>query len=143
MIQSYIKGIIERISTRYGSEFRKYPKAVEQGLISPCFIVRCITPVTVPKLRNRATKSYTFHITYFPKSATNPELECLEVAETLSDVLQAIEVDGVLVHASGELAGKFEDGNLQFTVTYSIYALKNDEPVDSMETLGQAVTAVE
>lgn len=143
MIQSYIVGIIERINTRFGSEYQKYRKPPEQGLKEPCFLVRCITPVTVPKLRNRAMKSYTFHITYFPKDAKNPDLECLEVVETLSDVLQTISVDGVLVHSSGEMSGKFVDGNLQFTVTYSIYAMKEETPVDSMEALEQTVSAVE
>lgn len=140
MIQSYINGIVERINTEYGSEYRKYQKSPEQGLIEPCFLVRCITPVTVHGLRNRAKKSYTFHITYFPKDANNPDLECLEVEETLSDVLRAIMVDGVLVHTSGEMSGKLVDGNLQFTVTYTIYAMRTETPVDGMETLEQTIS---
>lgn len=143
MIRAYIKGIVDSISTEYGSEYQKYKKVPEQGLTEPCFLIRCITPVTVPKLRNRATKSYTFHITYFPKDTKNPELECLEVAETLSDALQTIMVDGVAVHSSGEMSGKFVDGNLQFTVTYTVHAMKSDEPVDSMTTLERVATAVE
>jgi hypothetical protein len=73
----------------------------------------------------------------------NPEIKCLEVAETLSSVLQTITVGDVPVHASGELSGKQVDGNLQFTVTYTIYAMKDNIPVDNMEILEQTVAAVE
>ena len=52
MIRAFIKGIVDGISTEYGSEYKKYRKPPEQGLKMPCFLVRCITPVTVPKLRN-------------------------------------------------------------------------------------------
>ena len=143
MIRAFIKGITDGINTEYGSEYRKYKKVPEQGLVEPCFLVRCITPVTVHKLRNRAMKSYTFQITYFPKDTKNPDLECLDVAETLSDVLQTIVVDGVSVHSSGEMSGKVVDGNLQFTVTYSIYAMRSETQVDNMETLERTVLAVE
>lgn len=143
MIQALYKGIIEAIGAEYGSEYRKYKKPPEQGLKEPCFLVRCITPVSVPKIRNRATKSYTFHISYFPKGVDNLELECLEVGETLSDALQTVFVDGVAVHAKGELSSSVNDGVLQFTVTYSVYAMREEKPEESMETLEQTVSAVE
>ena len=143
MIQSFIKGIISAISAEYGSEYAKYKKPPEQGLKKGSFLVRCVTPVTVPKLGNRAEKSYTFHITYFPKDADNSEVECFEVGETLSGALQAIMVDGVAVHSKGELTSRVDEGVLQFTATYLVHAMRNNEPMEDMQYLDYETSAVE
>ena len=142
MIRAIMKGIISAIKTEYGSKYEVYKNPPEQGLNKGSFLVRCIAPVTVPKFRNRAEKSYTFHIKYFPKDANNPDLECFEVGETLSSVLQIITVDGVAVHSKGELSCKVVDGVLQFTVTYFVYAMMVEEAGENMEIMSQSVLIV-
>lgn len=141
MIESIIAGIIAAITTEFGAEYRVYDELPEQGLREPCFHVKLVTPTTTRAVGRRAKKSYTFNITYFPKSNDTPAAECYGVSERLSVVLQDIIADGITVHADAEISGSFVDGNLQVKAVYSVPAMLTETPVDSMETLEQTVTA--
>lgn len=141
MIRAFVKGIMAGISAEYGVEYQKYKEPPEQGLKEPCFLVRCIAPMTIHKIKNRAMKSYTFQITYFPKESKETLVDCLEVGETLSSVLQTITVNGAAVHSTDEISCRVNDGCLHVTVTYEIYAMAAEEAVDSMETLEHTVSA--
>ena len=142
MIGAVIKGIIDAIRTEFGVGYQVLDELAAQGLREPCFYVKCVTPTQVHNVGIRHTKAYAFNVTYFPKDATNPTSECLEACERLLGALGAITVDGKVVRASGEMSGKIVDGNLQFSVTYSVQAMEVVTPVDNMTTFEQK-TSVE
>ena len=133
MIQAIIDGIIKAIRTEYDKSFRIYTESVEQGLIEPCFFVRCLNPTHEREISDRYKRFYPFMITYFP-STDEPRSECQTVCETLFGLLNDVETDIGIVHMS-EISGEIVDGNLQFSMQCSVFARPVPEAVDDMGEL--------
>ena len=140
MINSIIAGIIAAIKAEFEEGYKIYDELPAQGLKEPCFYVKCVAPTTTRGAGKRFKRAYTFNITYFPKDATNPTTECLNVEERLIVALQDIVAKGVIVHADAEITAEIVNGNLQTKVVYSIPAIITETTAPSMETLEQTST---
>ena len=142
MIQKVIDGIIQAIRTEYDGTFRIYTESIEQGLIEPCFSILCLNPSGERELSNRYKRYFPFMITYFP-SSDEPISECNAVCETLLGLLNDIETEIGLVHASGTPKGTVVDGNLQFSIQYDLFALlQPEEEIDGMDRVSVGTTTV-
>lgn len=139
MIQAIIDGIIKTIKTEYGKSFRIYTESVEQGLIEPCFFVRCLSPMNEREVSDRYRRTYPFMITYFP-STEEPYSECHGVCETLFGLLNDVETDIGVVHMS-ETSGEIVDGNLQFSMQCQVFASVDKESDGGMDgvSIGTAI----
>lgn len=142
MIQSVINGIITAIRTEYDKSYRIYTESVEQGLIEPCFSILCLNPSGNREVGDRFKRFFPFMITYFP-SSDEPIAECNAVCETLLGLLNDINTDIGIVHASGIPSGEVIDGNLQFSIQYDLFAMLQREKVDEMDELTVGTRTVE
>lgn len=122
MIQSVIDAIVKAIKDEY-QDYRVYTESVEQGLITPCFSVLCLSADDEHRLGVRYNKDYLININYFP-SSDEPYMECQNVGEVLGDILQDIVVDGAVIHGSN-MSWNITDSVLVATVSYRIYAKKD------------------
>lgn len=141
MIQKIIDGIIKTIRTEYDSTFRIYTESIEQGLTEPCFSILCLNPSGQHEIGDRFKRFFPFNITYFP-STDEPISECNAVCETLLGLLNDIETDIGLIHASGTPSGEVIDGNLQFSIQYDLFALLQREEIDGMDEVTINTTTV-
>lgn len=133
MIQSVINGIIAKIRTKYDKSYRIYDESTEQGLTEPCFSVLCLKPSGVRQVRYRFQRFFPFMITYFP-STDEPIAECNAVCETLLELLCDITTDIGVLH-SFEMSGEIVDGNLQFSIQYSIPTML----LENLETMADVI----
>ena len=141
MIQSIINGIITSLRTEYDTSYRIYTESVEQGLQEPCFSILCLNPSGNRELGDRFKRFFPFMITYFP-SSDEPIAECNAVCEVLLGLLNDIETDIGVVHATGTPSGEVIDGNLQFNIQYDVFAMLQREKVEDMDELTVDTTAM-
>ena len=80
-------------------------------------------------------------ITYFP-SSDEPIAECNAVCEVLLGLLNDIETEIGVVHATGTPSGEVIDGNLQFNIQYDVFAMLQREKVEDMDELTVDTTAM-
>lgn len=125
MIEKIIDGICLAISSNFGDDYEIYTESVEQGLKDGSFAVVCVNPTKSRFMGNRYFRSNQFCIHYFPKT-TEPNAECLEIVESLYDILEMIEVDGDLVHGT-EMSNEIDDGVLHFFVNYDFFEIRKPD----------------
>lgn len=135
MIQGIIDGILTALKSEY-PDYKRYTDKVEQGMKTPCFFVLCTNPSKEDQLGTRQSRSYQFMVQYIPKSKDDPRTECLEVCDVLIDILSDITADGKLIRGT-RMNGQVVDGVLQFSVTYSMFAMAVQNQEQSMDELGE------
>lgn len=142
MIQSIINGIINALRTEYVEKtYRIYTESTEQGLIEPCFSVLCLDAQGEREISDRFKRYFPFMITYFPSSA-EPIAECNEVCEMLLGLLNEIETDMGVVHATDMPKGQVIDGKLQFSIQYDVFAMLQRNKVEDMGNVTVETTTV-
>lgn len=128
-----IKGsIIRRLSSSFPG-IKVYREKVLKDMVKPCFFVRQLNFVSTSKMQGRSTKDFLYHVRYHSSSDERAELD--NMACTLSGILDEITLlDGLPVY-SGETKAEIVDGVLQFTVSYSVGAIKHHEKAPAMGQL--------
>lgn len=117
-----------------------YTEQVKQGFSTPCFFVTCINPKESRFLGDRFQHKGKYEINYFP-NGENPNREIVEVSETLSDILETLEVKEGLMRGT-KMESTISDGVLSFLVNYDYFVYKGVTKKEAMEKL-QAKTEVE
>jgi len=133
VIQDIINGIVAALAGSFPG-IKIYDEQVKQGLKEPCFIVRCVNPMNIPLLGDRALRTHLFSINYQPQSKTDAKAECYNVLDTLYQTLNYITVAGDLVRGIN-MRGQFVDGMIDFTLSYNVIIREVAEPEEPMETL--------
>jgi len=137
VIQKITDGIIAVLLKAF-PDITVYAEQVKQGLVEPCFIVRCVTPTNTKFLGNRYKREYLFTVQYIPESDTDAQAECYAVNEILWQTLEYIKVGGDLQRGTN-MRGEYNDGILTVTVNYNMFvhvvAVMGPDGIELMETL--------
>jgi len=122
-------GVISALAKHF-PDMDIYGEEIKQGLEEPCFFVK-LFPVTQDRMQGRRYSRYhSFDIHYFPLSQVDANEEMFEVAESLLDHMEYIEVAGSPCRGKN-MEHEIVDGILHFKVDYDFHVLreKKDEPV--------------
>ena len=137
MIQKITDGIIAVLLEAF-PDITVYAEQVKQGLVDPCFIVRCLTPRNEKFLGNRYYRENLFTVQYIPESDTDAQAECYAVNEILWQILEYIKVDGDLLRGTG-MRSEYNDGILTVMVNYNMFvyvvAVPGSDGIELMEIL--------
>lgn len=137
-----IQELIDAISLAISGEFegyRIYTHEVNQGLVTPSFLIRLLNPTNEREINNRYKRSNQFAIQYIPK--TNRD-EYGDVIERLFLCLQNVKsLEGTTFEASNMNAESQSDQALTFTVNYNFYVYVEQVIGDPMERIDINQTA--
>ena len=132
-IQNLTDAIAEALFQEFGSEHEIYTEKVEQGLKTPCFLVRCLNPTKNQYLGRCYKRTNQFSIQYIP-STTEANEECASVLEGLFECLENVILHGKPIRGT-DLHGEITGGILTFTVNYDGFVLKQNDTETSMENV--------
>lgn len=133
MLNKIVDGIIQQILLEFGNEYRVYTENVEQGLVTPCFLLTSLNSIHNAELGSRYNKTHPFSVQYFPVGA-EPKAECHGVYDRLSECLEYISTDEGLLRY-GELSGQIEDDVLTVTVSYKVLVFKGTAKDNEMSEM--------
>lgn len=136
-----IQEIIDAISLALRREFglRIYTHEVEQGLVTPCFLIRLLNPSNEREINNRFKRTNQFAIQYIP--ATNRD-EYSDVIERLFLCLQNVRsLEGTTFEALNMDASSQSEQALTFTVNYNYYVYVSEGIGEPMEAIDIKQTA--
>ena len=126
-VQDLIDAIAEALFQKFGSFHEIYTEKVEQGLSTPCFMIRCVNPTKNVHLGVRYKRTNQFVIQYIPSTLEAYE-ECVSVLEKLFECLEDVTLNGKPIHGT-EMNGEVTDGILNFKVNYDGFVLKETSNV--------------
>jgi hypothetical protein len=135
--------VVDAICLALSKEFADkeiYTEQVKQGFSPPCFFVVCINPNEGRFLGDKFQHKGKYEVNYFPNEE-NANRELVDVSETLSDILETIEVKGELTRGT-KMESTISDGVLSFLVNYDYFVYKSIAKEEAMEKL-QSNTEVE
>lgn len=133
MINGILSGITDAIYAEFGDAYEIYTENVEQGLVEPCFLVRCLNPTNERYLGRRRYLTNQFAIQYFPYT-DKPRQEINDVIERLTVCLEWISVaDGLVAGSNRE--SNISDNVLTFTVNYNFFAYQKVSSEPNMESV--------
>lgn len=137
-VQNLIDAIAEALFQEFGSTYEIYTEKVEQGLVEPCFMIRCVNPTKNVHLGVRYKRTNQFVIQYIPSTSEAYE-ECISVLEKMFECLEDVTLDGKPVHGT-DLNGEVTDGILNFKVNYDGFVLKQQDEngMGTLEILTEA-----
>lgn len=104
---------------------------VKQGLNPPAFIVMLVSGSYDAYPSQMQRRLMRFDIAYFPKAKS---VECYEVADTLADVLEVIELPGGDKLTGTDMSAEVTDDVLHMFVSYNHFTI-TDKDYDYMESL--------
>lgn len=135
MINDIKKGIVSAIDAAF-SNVPVYDEPVEQGIEEPSFSVRCVKPERNLFRGKRYYEEDLFEVVYFPP-AENRYQNSNEAVDKLFDCMEIITLpDGTTIRGRDMKAHTAEDFTVVFTVRYSDFMYRTEEP-DLMETLDE------
>ena len=132
MFNEVIDAICLAISQAF-SDKEIYTEAVKQGFTPPCFFVTCINPNEGRYLGEKFQHKGKYEINYFPNEE-NANRELVDVSETLSDILETIEIRGELTRGT-KMESTISDGVLSFLINYDYFIYKGMVKEEAMEKL--------
>lgn len=137
-IQNLIDAIAEALFQEFGSTYEIYAEKVEQGLTTPCFLIRCLNPTKNLYLGRCYKRTNQCSVQYIPSTAEAVG-ECNSVADRLFECLENVTVNGTLCHGM-DLQGEVTDGILTVTVNYDGFVLKEytETNMEDLEVLTEA-----
>ena len=131
MVNDIITGIVKAIRAKYNKDdYKVATEQIQQSFVKPSFFIKNINQSQTQVLMGRYARDNDFVIHYFPDQK-NKYANCHEVAESLYDALELIEVEGKLWRGIG-MSAQIEDGVLLFFVSYNTFVLKQNL-VEKME----------
>lgn len=132
MLNDIITGISKKLYAVFGEDYAVYVENVEQYLQKPCF---CITHVSTNRQRiskQRYLSRNLFDILFFA-SENEPKKQMNDVADTMLDELEYIDVQtNDLLHGT-EMRHEIIDDVLHFFVNYNLVLLKTESTGNKME----------
>lgn len=139
MLNSIVDGISIKLNSIFGDSYEIAAENVEQGLKPHSFFIKSLPVTHKPLLGNRAQRTYSFVISYFPDTE-NMEMnqEMMDVAESLLEGLESITLLNGEVIRGHDLESEIVDDVLHFSVKYIVFITK-DERKELMEILGAVV----
>jgi hypothetical protein len=136
-VQNLIDAISEALFQEFGEGYDIYAEKVEQGLETPCFLIRCLNPTQNLDLGLRYRKTNQFAVQYMP-STVEALAECHGVVERLFVCLENVVSNNRIFHGTG-MNGEITDGILTFTVNYDGFVMKErtENTMDNIELFTQ------
>lgn len=125
-IQEIIDGICLSL---YEIGFPIYTEHVEQGLETPCFLIRSVLHSKNTNVGRTYRRTNRFAIQYIPESDPDPA-----VIDSVFDCIRSITVDGKIIHGKDIQVTKSED-SMTFTVSYDGFEIFEDDEVIMMDEL--------
>lgn len=110
---------------------------IEQGFEEPCFFIKVLSSGQSKELNRRYKKNISFDIHYF-SDKEDINLDCLDMADKLYEVLEYLNVNDNLYKAIG-MTHEVIDGVLHFFLEFNYHVLKQIEKVPKMNKLKQEV----
>ncbi len=129
-IKELIDAIAEALFQEFGSDYEIYMEKVEQGLVEPCFLIRCLNPTKNLYLGRCYKRTNQISVQYIPSTAEVYD-ECSSVLERLFECLSDVIMSGKPIHGM-DLQGEITDGILTFTANYDGFVLKEIEELPDM-----------
>ena len=141
MIQDIVNGIIAAILGAFpGADI--HDEKVKQGFETPCFIIRCLNPLSEQFLGKRYYRENLFSVQYIPGDDENANSECYKVQDVLFRALEYITVTGDLQRGTN-MRGEVIDGVLTFLINFNMFiSVEPLEPLEELEELEQVETIV-
>jgi hypothetical protein len=138
VINSIIAGISTALYDAFGERYEIFDDEIKQDLNEPCFFIACLNPTHKQFLGKRYFRTNNFCIQYFPESNAKQH-ECLEVAESMTECLEIVNVDGVPLRGT-KMQYEVSGGVLNFFVNYDYFAYKTEEetPMEDMSITQKA-----
>ena len=133
MINAIIGGISTALYGWFGDRYEIHAEEIKQDLKEPCFFIACINPTHDLFLGRRYFRENSFSIQYFPESE-HVQRECLDVAESMTECLEVISVDGVPIRGT-KMKYEVIDEVLHFFVNYDCFVYKTEDSTP-MEEIG-------
>lgn len=134
-LEKLIKGISQDIYKEFGKGYAIYSESIPQGFREPCFYIKPIEMSREQGLDRKRKKYYQFGIHYFPEECRHKNKSMNEVYETLTNILEYIEIDEQLYRGT-EMRSTIQDDVLHFFVNYDFHVIKSRDK-NYMETLYQ------
>ena len=133
-----INSIIEAISTKLYTEFecKIHMEEIKQGLVEPCFFLKCLNPKVDHYFWNRYKRNNQFVIQYFPEHKNAYDRECNDIAEWMLWNLEYITIadETTPIRASG-MNYEIVDGVLNFFINYDFFVDRVVDVDNEMETM--------
>nr|DAN88218.1 MAG TPA: tail completion protein [Caudoviricetes sp.] len=113
-----------------------YADFQRQNAIFPCFFIERITHGEEQELDRRYWRTNHFDIHYFATrdGVDIDTLELTDIADTMTLVLEYIDVGGALVRGE-RMEWRETDGVLHFYISYDFHIMRPRERVEEMQTL--------
>ena len=133
MTTEVVNGVIAAIKTAFPS-VDVFDEPVDQGIVEPSFVVRCVRPGQEQFLGRRYRKTHLIEIVYFPPAGER-FTNCNAVSEQLFDALEVIQAGNDPIRGWNMDSHYSEDNNaLIFTVNYNYFVIRENN-ADLMDTL--------
>ena len=104
--------------------------AVKQGLRQPAFIVLLVNAEVTDYPAQRKKRLPRFDVLYFPKAGRE---DCYGVADTLTEVLEVIDLPGGDKLRGTDISFQVTDGVLHFLVSYNHFTYKTYKTAEEVK----------
>lgn len=119
-----ITGAVGRaIFSEFGSGYAVYEEEVKQGVLTPCFFIRCDKSSERQFFGSRYFRENRFCVTFFPADDNGKNRECEEAAHRLTACLEWVDLDGGVIMGR-KMSYVVKDGVLYFFVNYDMFVYK-------------------
>jgi hypothetical protein len=133
VLNKVIDGISVKLNQIFGNEYEIYSEIVKQDLKEPCFFIMPISFSINKKLNKHYKLHQSFDIHYFPSDTTDKNKEMQIVGIKLTEEMEYLTVDGMLVKGNSIRFNTVDD-ILHFFINYDIGVYIPHNDVD-MQTL--------
>lgn len=127
------------INVKLDEKFPNIPirgEEIKQGLIEPCFFVKLFPVAQDREVDRRYRRHHAFDIHYFPESKTDANTEMHNVADSLLDCMEYVELGEGLIRGRN-MNCEIVDGVLHFFVNYDFHVMRPKPVEPSMQTMEQ------
>lgn len=139
MVNLILAAITKQLGTTFGKKYRYYTEDVEQGLVKPCFVAKCLMPIVRSRSPVLYDRTMPIVVHYFSDSQNELNKDCYTVSEQLIECLEYLPFQNTLLRAE-DISCQIVDGVLQVFLTYRFTTTKVVEVAENMESLTEVVT---
>lgn len=100
-----------------------YSEKIEQGFEEPCFFIKTINSSQENQMWNSQKRDILFDIHYFSDKEEDINKDCLDMAESLYQILRLIDVEGTKFRAS-KMNHTIEEDVLHFKLKFNYKILR-------------------
>lgn len=100
-----------------------YSEKIEQGFEGPCFFIKTMNSSQENQMWDSQKRDVLFDVHYFSDKEDDINKDCLDMAESLYQILRLIDVEGTKFRAS-KMKHAIEDGVLHFKLKFSYKILR-------------------